>query len=64
MFFLLLSTLRVKSIPPPWILGSIKAGNLKICMHIVLDECRSAAQPALQWHEVKESYNVCCRSPL
>ena len=50
--------------PPPWILASIKAVHLKTCVHIVLDECRSAAQPAPQLHEVKESYNECCLSPL
>ncbi len=51
-------------VSPPRISAIIKAVGLKTCMHIVLDECRSVAQPALQLHEVKESYNKCCQSPL
>ena len=50
--------------PRTGILTSIKAVDLKTCMYIVLDECRSAAQRAPQLHEVKESYNPSCLSPL
>jgi hypothetical protein len=47
-------TLLAKSIPPPWISAISRAVDLKICMHIALDECRSEAQPHPDCTKYKE----------
>jgi hypothetical protein len=37
---------------PPWISVITRAVSAKTCVYVVLSECRSAAQPVPQLHEV------------